>query len=68
MCMTTTPEGSKVCLDLEGGYITMSLTTLCIRYVPIMYENHIIYLAMNMCIITTQEELIVCFDLKKVDT
>ena len=68
MCMTTTPEGSIVCLDLEGGYITMSLTTLWIRYVPIMYENHIIYLAMNMCIITTQEELIVCFDLKKVDT
>ena len=33
-----------------------------------MYENHIIYLAMNMCIITTQEGIIVCFDLKKVDT
>ena len=30
MCMTTNPEGSIVCLDLEGGYITMSLTTLCI--------------------------------------
>ena len=31
MCMPTTQEGSIVCLDLEGGYITMSLTTLCIK-------------------------------------
>ena len=30
-----------------------------------MYENHVIYLAMNMRIITTQEGIIVCFDLKK---
>ena len=33
-----------------------------------MYENHIIYLAMNMCIIITQEGIIVCFDIEKVIT